>query len=148
METIQLNIPNDLFAFLQQDASIKENFVLDAIREKILRDQSYQVKVIEHPLVKIFKELVLNITPNAKIVLFGSRARGDFRRESDWDFLVLTDLPITKGKKAEISDVIFHLEIDHEQSIDYLLHDKEEWNELSTIPMPICEFVKEEGTEI
>jgi predicted nucleotidyltransferase len=25
-----------------------------------------------------------------KIVLFGSRARGDFREDSDWDFLIIT----------------------------------------------------------
>ena len=148
MQTIQLNIPNDLFAFLQQDTSRKERFVLDAIREKILRDQSYQIKVKQHPLVKKFKEAILNIVPNAKIILFGSRARGDFRRESDWDFLVLTDLPITKEEKEKISDAIFYLEIDHEQVIDYLLHNQEEWKELSAIPMPICEFVKEEGIEI
>jgi len=42
--------------------------------------------------VKIFKEmqaLKRRILPNERVVLFGSRARGDARDDSDWDLLVL-----------------------------------------------------------
>ncbi|KJJ85158.1 Nucleotidyltransferase domain protein [Candidatus Omnitrophus magneticus] len=36
-----------------------------------------------------------------KIFLFGSRARGDFREDSDWDFMVLLNEEITfKEKKC------------------------------------------------
>ncbi len=36
-----------------------------------------------------------------KIILFGSRARGDSREESDWDVLVVTKNKLDKNKKYE-----------------------------------------------
>lgn len=34
---------------------------------------------------------VLEVVPDAGVILFGSRARKEAREESDWDILVLTD---------------------------------------------------------
>ncbi len=36
------------------------------------------------------KARVLKEDANASLILFGSRARGDYRPDSDWDVLVLT----------------------------------------------------------
>lgn len=41
-----------------------------------------------------------------KIILFGSRARGDQREDSDWDILVVTDQKLTRREKMEISRII------------------------------------------
>jgi len=37
-----------------------------------------------------------------KIILFGSRVRGDFKPESDWDFLVVVNKEIESRKRREI----------------------------------------------
>ena len=37
------------------------------------------------------KSAVLGVAPDAEVILYGSRARGDFGPESDWDFLVLCE---------------------------------------------------------
>ena len=37
-----------------------------------------------------------------RVLLFGSRARGDHDKDSDWDFLVVTDRKLNFGDKAEI----------------------------------------------
>jgi len=37
------------------------------------------------------------------ILLFGSRARGDYRRGSDWDFYVIVDRDIHFSERREIS---------------------------------------------
>jgi len=39
-------------------------------------------------LIKI-KESVREVEPESEIMLFGSRARGDERADSDWDLLIL-----------------------------------------------------------
>ncbi|MEI6899668.1 MAG: nucleotidyltransferase domain-containing protein [Bacteroidota bacterium] len=44
----------------------------------------------EYILSKV-KRRVTSIVPDARIILYGSRARGDEREDSDWDFLVLLD---------------------------------------------------------
>ncbi|MBM3404123.1 MAG: nucleotidyltransferase domain-containing protein [Bacteroidetes bacterium] len=46
---------------------------------------------------------IRSIVPDAKIFLYGSRARGDNRVDSDWDFLVLIEDSL---KLNEIDDQI------------------------------------------
>jgi len=41
--------------------------------------------------------------PNAKIVLFGSRARSEFNQDSDWDLLIILKQNISREDKIEIS---------------------------------------------
>ena len=41
-----------------------------------------------------------------KIILFGSRARGDFKEDSDWDVLVIVDRKFNFCKKWDIIDRI------------------------------------------
>jgi len=45
--------------------------------------------------LKLIKEIILKTAKKHnieidKIILFGSRARGDYREDSDWDILIVT----------------------------------------------------------
>ena len=42
-------------------------------------------------LLKQCKAAITDILPDAEIILYGSRARGDAHPDSDYDLLVLTD---------------------------------------------------------
>ena len=42
-------------------------------------------------LLKHVKQTIHEFEPDADIILYGSRARGDAHPESDWDFLILLD---------------------------------------------------------
>ncbi len=53
-----------------------------------------------HPVCRRIKAAVLAIEPEAEVLLFGSRARGDAREDSDWDVLVLLDEVSFKGDIA------------------------------------------------
>jgi predicted nucleotidyltransferase len=37
-----------------------------------------------------------------KIILFGSRSRGDFRDDSDWDFLIIINKNLDRSKKWDL----------------------------------------------
>jgi len=45
-------------------------------------------------LLRKAKAAVKEVEPEAEIYLFGSRARGDFNLESDWDFYKITSLKV------------------------------------------------------
>jgi len=50
-----------------------------------------------------------------RIILFGSRARGDFRENSDWDFLIITssgyDKRVIKGFLLEVRRALVDMDI-------------------------------------
>ena len=44
-----------------------------------------------YSLMTEVKKIVNQQSPNAKLILFGSRARGNAKPDSDWDILILVD---------------------------------------------------------
>jgi predicted nucleotidyltransferase len=73
------------------------------------------------------KETVHSVDPQADVYLFGSRARGDFRKDSDWDILVLTSKKVTRELKYTFSDQLNELELEAERVISPIIRSKEEW---------------------
>ena len=81
----------------------------------------------EEILLRIKKE-ILSVVPDAKIYLFGSRARGDFHDESDWDILILTNRPVNKNLKERIRDSIYPIGWKYSSFIQTTIVGKEEWH--------------------
>ncbi len=42
-----------------------------------------------------------------RVIIFGSRARGDFQKSSDWDLLVLIDAELSPSKRKEIWNILY-----------------------------------------
>ena len=95
-------------------------------------------------VVKLVKQEVIKIDPKAEVILFGSRARGDFRQDSDWDFLVLLNLPLTKVLKELILDKLYDLELQTDAVISTIIHTKAEWEDRSVTP--IYQIIKKKGS--
>ncbi|MFZ2898245.1 MAG: nucleotidyltransferase domain-containing protein [Saprospiraceae bacterium] len=94
-------------------------------------------------IVKLVKQEVIKIDPKAEVILFGSRARGDYRKDSDWDFLILLNQPLTKDLKEFILDKLYDLELQTDSVISTIIHTKTEWEERSVTP--IYKVIKKEG---
>ena len=94
-------------------------------------------------IVKLVKQEVIKIDPKAEVILFGSRARGDFRKDSDWDFLVLLNQPLTKDLKELILDKLYDLELRTDSVISTIIHTKSEWEDRAVTP--IYQIIKKEG---
>ncbi|MEN3045181.1 MAG: nucleotidyltransferase domain-containing protein [Candidatus Hydrothermales bacterium] len=62
-------------------------------------------KTIKELIEKIFQERGIKVN---KIILFlfGSRAKGKHRKESDWDLLIIINQELSREKKLEISHLI------------------------------------------
>ena len=71
----------------------------------------------------------------AEVILFGSRARGDARDNSDWDVLILLEKDRITSK--DIDDYTYPLrELGwlYNQSINAILYTKKDWNKSITSP--------------
>ncbi len=97
-------------------------------------------------ITKEIKQAILGIDAGAEIILFGSRARGDFHKESDWDVLVLTegDETSAKLKKQEIRNHLFDLELVTSQSIFAMVHSHDFWDH-KLYGTPIYLEIKKDG---
>lgn len=93
---------------------------------------------------KLVKKAVNQIVPKSEVILFGSRARNDFRSDSDWDFLILLNVPeLDKKLKNEIRDRLYELELRADSIISCIIHSKSEWEKRSITP--IYQIIEEEG---
>jgi uncharacterized protein len=71
---------------------------------------------------------IMEIDPDAQIILYGSRARGDERSDSDWDILVLTDYPVDIKKESVFRDHLYNLEIETGEPFSIFVYSKTDWN--------------------
>ena len=93
------------------------------------------------------KQAVLSIDESAEIILFGSRARGDFKEDSDYDFLILTDKAVDyklrKAMHSSTYDVMFEEDILSQE----ILRNKNEWKTKHFVT-PLFYNIKLDGIKI
>ncbi len=95
-------------------------------------------------ILESVKEEVHNIDPQAEVILFGSRARGDHKLDSDWDFLILLETSrFDKKMKHELWDRLYELELKTETVISSLIHSKSDWQKRAFTP--IYQIIEKEG---
>ncbi len=87
-------------------------------------------------ITKIFTDNIKNKLKShiKNIYLYGSRARGDFNKGSDYDFLIIVD---KKDKYMEdfITDESVAILNDYEELISFIIFDQEEWDFKQYIPL-------------
>jgi len=83
--------------------------------------------------------------PKAKAILFGSRARGDSKINSDEDLLILIDeSKVTNEIEDKFRSGLYDLELESGQIISTFIYPKEYWkNQLAFTPL--YHSVSEEG---
>lgn len=90
---------------------------------------------IKNMLVKI-KEVVQAIVPEGShVLLYGSRARGNFHKDSDWDILVILNKP--KIEQNDYDEVVYPLTAlgwKIGEMIIPVVYTREEWQQSSFTP--------------
>ena len=97
-------------------------------------------------ILSTIKKRISNIDPNAQIILFGSRARDDSHKDSDWDFLILTKLNVTRELKNKISDTLFETELETDQVLTGIVQNYYLWKDYSNTP--IFKNISEDGIKL
>lgn len=75
------------------------------------------------------KAAVLEVIPDAKVYLFGSRARGDWHEESDWDILVLTGKEVNRELRSRIHKAVYPISLEINDFINHVTVNENEWKE-------------------
>jgi len=111
-----------------------------------INQMAIQAAHIKPNIPEQVKELIQSIDPDAEVILFGSRARGDYRQDSDWDFLVLLEVPLSLELKNEIRDRLYELELEVSDILSARIHEKAEWEKLEVTPF--YQNVEQDGIAI
>jgi len=72
-------------------------------------------------LLEQIRTAVREVETGAEIILYGSRSRGDAIAESDWDFLVLVDGPLSDGRTDRIRHRLYEVEWDSGEVISSIV---------------------------
>lgn len=86
--------------------------------------------------------------PNAEIILFGSQARGDFNKDSDWDILILLNqFDVSRDTEMEYREELFEVELETGEPISTFVFSKNDWESKHKVT-PLYQNIKTEGIEL
>lgn len=78
-------------------------------------------------IANLIKLNISEVDPKAEVILYGSRARGDAKKDSDWDILVLTNYPVTFQIENTFRDHLYDLEIETGETLSLFVYSKNDW---------------------
>ncbi|OFX18453.1 MAG: hypothetical protein A2033_07470 [Bacteroidetes bacterium GWA2_31_9] len=96
---------------------------------------------------QLIRSYVNLIDPKSDVILYGSRARGDENKESDWDILILTDYPVDLQKERLFREKLYDLELETEEPFSIFIYPKIDWFSKQSIT-PFFNNVSREGIRI
>ena len=99
-------------------------------------------------LLEQIRRAVREVEPGAEIILYGSRSRGDAIVESDWDFLVLVDGPLSDDRTDRIRHRLYEVEWESGEVISSIVRNREEWHSSIYQAMPFHQRVQQEGIRL
>ncbi|MEK7792919.1 MAG: nucleotidyltransferase domain-containing protein [Candidatus Hydrogenedentota bacterium] len=100
------------------------------------------------PIAQGVKRIVREFDPEAEVILYGSRARGDAEPDSDWDFLVLVKHTLSFDEERALSRRIYDLELQSDQVFSSIIRTKSEWQGPLSKAMPFHKNVEREGIAV
>jgi predicted nucleotidyltransferase len=78
-------------------------------------------------ITSLVKRNIHEVDPNAQIILYGSRARGDAHEDSDWDLLILTDYQVDLEMERQFRNHLYDLELETGEPFSLFAYSKTDW---------------------
>ena len=91
------------------------------------------------------KRAARTLEPEADVILYGSRSRGDATPDSDWDFLILVDGPTNDPREDALRHRIYEIEWETGEVLSTLIMDRQSWNSPRYRSTPLHRAVARDG---
>ena len=102
----------------------------------------------ERKALQELKEKLLRKYPGVEIILYGSKARGDFDKESDIDLLILVKSTVNSRLEEEITHITFDIELNYDVVFGKIIENKDFWNMPLAKAMPLHLNIDKEGVYV
>ncbi len=106
---------------------------------------AWQGRQADKTLLDRCRQAIRRAVPDADVILYGSRARGDATEYSDYDILVLVDQPVSIALKDRILSSIYPLELETGAMLTLVTYNRRQWESLPYREMPFHKNVERDG---
>ena len=111
--------PNKVFR------AIVKQFLLTDGEHPIFRDTEQEAA--DKKILATLRSIITTEVADAEIMLFGSRAKGAYNAQTDWDILILTNDDKPKTLKWELQEKLFNVTMQQGARVNILLAQKAKW---------------------
>jgi len=102
----------------------------------------------QEELLRRVKQTIHEVEPAAEIILYGSRARREAGSESDWDFVVLVDGPVSEARADAIRHRLYEVEWESGEVLCAVVRSQQEWQSPRYRAMPFRQHVERDGVAL
>ncbi|MCL5770675.1 MAG: nucleotidyltransferase domain-containing protein [Actinobacteria bacterium] len=106
---------------------------------------SLNLKENEKKALLELKKKLLERFPLVEIVLYGSKVRGDFDKESDIDVLIILKNKVDNSLREKIFSISFKIELKYDVIFGIMVETEDFWNSSLAKAMPIHWNIDREG---
>jgi len=102
----------------------------------------------EKHIFQLITRRIKELDSHAEVILYGSRARGQSGKDSDWDILVLLDREdVTLKTEQKFRHHLFEIELEIGEPISVFVRSKTIWESKYKIT-PLYKSIKAEGVKV
>jgi len=102
-------------------------------------------KIQETAFLSNIREIINQINPAARVILYGSRARKQAHKDSDWDILIIVPEKVTLEVEQKYSYPLYELEWQNGEVISVFVVSEIDWNDPVFQYTSLYQNVKAEG---
>jgi len=115
---------------------------------KLLKEKTNVLSKTESSAISKLKYELSRNFPGVELILFGSKARGDFIDFSDIDILILVDMEVDYKLKDKIIEIAYDIELENNIVFGLIIENKKSWRSSKYRVLPLYQNIEREGINI